>query len=194
MKTNNQITEEDENKTGEQLNETANPASNTENPNCEENNEEEKTETDPLTETKAQLAEIQDKYLRQIAEFDNYRKRTMKEKADLILNGAERTVTAILPVLDDFERALQNMEKAEDIQAVKEGVELIFQKFTKIMEGLGVKKIETQNADFNTDVHEAIAQIPAPTDELKGKVMDCVQTGYMLNEKVIRHAKVAVGL
>ncbi len=194
MKTNNQITEEKENKAEEQLNETVNPASDTENPNCEENNEEEKAEADPLTEAKAQLAEIQDKYLRQIAEFDNYRKRTMKEKADLILNGAERTVTAILPVLDDFERALQNMEKAEDIQAVKEGVELIFQKFTKIMEGLGVRKIETLNADFNTDVHEAIAQIPAPTDELKGKVMDCVQTGYMLNEKVIRHAKVAVGL
>ncbi|MDE7379151.1 MAG: nucleotide exchange factor GrpE [Paraprevotella sp.] len=194
MKTNIQITEEDENKTGEQQNETADPASNAEKLNCDENCEEEKTETDPLTEVKTQLTEIQDKYLRQIAEFDNYRKRTMKEKADLILNGAERTVTAILPVLDDFERALQNMEKAEDIQAVKEGVELIFQKFTKIMEGLGVKKIETQNEDFNTDVHEAIAQIPAPTDELKGKVMDCVQTGYMLNDKVIRHAKVAVGL
>lgn len=152
------------------------------------------TEEDKLAETEAKLAEMQNKYLRQVAEFDNYRKRTMKEKAELILNGAEKTITAFLPVLDDMERALKNMEKAEDVAAVKEGVELIFQKFIKTLETQGVKRIETENADFNTDLHEAIAQVPAPTDEMKGKVIDCVQTGYTLNDKVIRHSKVAVGL
>lgn len=151
-------------------------------------------EEDKLAETEAKLAELHDKYLRQVAEFDNYRKRTMKEKAELILNGAEKTITAFLPVLDDMERALKNMEKAEDVAAVKEGVELIFQKFIKTLETQGVKRIETENADFNTDLHEAIAQVPAPTDEMKGKVIDCVQTGYTLNDKVIRHSKVAVGL
>lgn len=152
------------------------------------------TEEDKLAETEAKLAELHDKYLRQVAEFDNYRKRTMKEKAELILNGAEKTITAFLPVLDDMERALKNMEKAEDVAAVKEGVELIFQKFIKTLETQGVKRIETENADFNTDLHEAIAQVPAPTDKMKGKVIDCVQTGYTLNDKVIRHSKVAVGL
>ena len=147
-----------------------------------------------LADAEQKLAELQDKYLRQVAEFDNYRKRTIKEKADLILNGAEKTITAILPVLDDMERALKNMETAEDVAAVKEGVDLIMQKFIKILENQGVKKIETENADFNTDLHEAIAQIPAPADEMKGKVIDCVQTGYTLNDKVIRHSKVAVGL
>lgn len=160
----------------------------------EEKVEKELTDTEKLAETEQKLAELQDKYLRQVAEFDNYRKRTIKEKADLILNGAEKTITAILPVLDDMERALKNMETAEDVAAVKEGVDLIMQKFIKILENQGVKKIETENADFNTDLHEAIAQIPAPTDEMKGKVIDCVQTGYTLNDKVIRHSKVAVGL
>ena len=150
------------------------------------------TEEDKLAETEAKLAELHDKYLRQVAEFDNYRKRTMKEKAELILNGAEKTITAFLPVLDDMERALKNMEKAEDVAAVKEGVELIFQKFIKTLETQGVKRIETENADFNTDLHEAIAQVPAPTDEMKGKVIDCVQTGYTLNDKVIRYPKVVV--
>lgn len=164
-----------------------------ENP-AEEQEAPEATEEDKLAETEAKLAEMQDKYLRQVAEFDNYRKRTMKEKAELILNGAEKTITAFLPVLDDMERALKNMEKAEDVAAVKEGVELIFQKFIKTLETQGVKRIETENADFNTDIHEAIAQVPAPSDEMKGKVIDCVQTGYTLNDKVIRHSKVAVGL
>ena len=140
------------------------------------------------------VAELQDKYLRQVAEFDNYRKRTIKEKAELILNGAEKTITAILPILDDMERALKNMDKMEDVAAVKEGVDLIFQKFVKILGEQGVKKIETENADFNTDLHEAIAQVPAPSDEMKGKIIDCVKTGYTLNEKVIRHSQVAVGL
>lgn len=152
-----------------------------------------KSDADKLAEATEKLAEMNDKYLRQVAEFDNYRKRTMKEKAELILNGGERTITAILPILDDFERALKNMEKTEDVAAVKEGIELIFHKFIKTLEGQGVKKIDTENADFNTDLHEAIAQIPAPTGDLKGKVLDCVLTGYTLNDKVIRHSKVVVG-
>ena len=143
---------------------------------------------DKLAAAETKVAELQDKYLRQVAEFDNYRKRTIKEKAELILNGAEKTITAILPVLDDMERAL------EDVAAVKEGVDLIFQKFVKVLGEQGVKKIETENADFNTDLHEAIAQVPAPSDEMKGKIIDCVKTGYTLNEKVIRHSQVAVGL
>lgn len=149
---------------------------------------------DKLAAAETKVAELQDKYLRQVAEFDNYRKRTIKEKAELILNGAEKTITAILPILDDMERALKNMDKMEDVAAVKEGVDLIFQKFVKILGEQGVKKIETENADFNTDLHEAIAQVPAPSDKMKGKIIDCVKTGYTLNEKVIRHSQVAVGL
>ena len=149
---------------------------------------------DKLAAAETKVAELQDKYLRQVAEFDNYRKRTIKEKAELIENGAEKTITAILPILDDMERALKNMDKMEDVAAVKEGVDLIFQKFVKILGEQGVKKIETENADFNTDLHEAIAQVPAPSDEMKGKIIDCVKTGYTLNEKVIRHSQVAVGL
>ena len=147
-----------------------------------------------LEEAQTAIEEQKDKYLRLSAEFDNYRKRTIKEKAELILNGAEKTITAILPILDDMERALKNMDKMEDVAAVKEGVDLIFQKFVKILGEQGVKKIETENADFNTDLHEAIAQVPAPSDEMKGKIIDCVKTGYTLNEKVIRHSQVAVGL
>ena len=149
---------------------------------------------DKLAAAETKVAELQDKYLRQVAEFDNYRKRTIKEKAELILNGAEKTITAILPILDDMERALKNMDKMEDVAAVKEGVDLIFQKFVKILGEQGVKKIETENADFNTDLHEAIAQVQAPSDEMKGKIIDCVKKGYTLNEKVIRHSQVAVGL
>ena len=147
-----------------------------------------------LEEANKVIEEQKDKYLRLSAEFDNYRKRTMKEKAELILNGAEKTISSILPIVDDFERALKNMETATDVAAVKEGVDLIFQKFVKILGEQGVKKIETENADFNTDLHEAIAQVPAPSDEMKGKIIDCVKTGYTLNEKVIRHSQVAVGL
>lgn len=161
---------------------------------AEEESPKEETVEDKLAATEAKVAEMQDKYLRQVAEFDNYRKRTIKEKAELILNGGEKTITAILPILDDMERALATMDKLEDVAAVKEGVELIFQKFIKVLGEQGVKKIETENADFNVDLHEAIAQVPAPSDELKGKVMDCVKTGYTLNDKVIRHAQVAVGL
>ena len=145
-----------------------------------------------LAEEQQMVNEERDKYLRLSAEFDNYRKRTLKEKAELIKNGGEQTLTAILPVLDDFERALKNMEASEETKAMKEGVELIFSKFQKILGQEGLQKIETEGQPFDTDFHEAIALIPAPSEELKGKILDCVQTGYMLNEKVIRHAKVAV--
>lgn len=154
--------------------------------------EEEKLRTE-LAEANEKIALLEDKYLRQLAEFDNYRKRTMKEKAELIKNGGERTIESILPVLDDFERALSNMSKDESAAEMMKGVELIYNKFTGILKQNGLQKIETEGADFNTDYHEAIAMIPAPDESLKGKVLDCVQPGYMLNEKVIRHAKVAVG-
>lgn len=140
-----------------------------------------------------QIEEQKDKYLRLSAEFDNYRKRTMKEKAELILNGGEKSISSILPIVDDFERALKNMETATDVAAVREGVELIYNKFMTVLGQNGVKVIETKEKPLDTDYHEAIAVIPAPTEELKGKILDCVQTGYMLNEKVIRHAKVVVG-
>ncbi len=152
---------------------------------------EEEAKAEPTLEEK--LADLNDKYLRKIAEFDNYRKRTMKEKAELILNGAERTVSAFLPVIDDMERAIDNAAKSDDIEAVREGINMIFQKFEKVLDSLGVKKIETSDADFNTDFHEAIAMVPGMGEDKKNKVIDCVQTGYMINDKVIRHAKVAVG-
>lgn len=166
--------------------------------------EESETDTEELTpeeEWQKQLAEAeekialqQDKILRQAAEFDNYRKRTMKEKAELIKNGGEKAITAILPIIDDLERALQNMKSEnEEVAALRDGVELIYNKFLKTLQQEGLEKMETHEADFNTDFHEAIALVPAPTDELKGKILDCVQTGYQLNDKVIRHAKVVVG-
>ena len=145
-----------------------------------------------LAEAQQMVNEERDKYLRLAAEFDNYRKRTLKEKAELIKNGGEKTLTAILPVLDDFERALKNMEATEATQAMKEGVELIFTKFNKVLAQEGLQKIETEGKDFDVDFHEAIALIPAPSEDQKGKILDCVQTGYTLNDKVIRHAKVAV--
>ena len=158
--------------------------------NTQEKNEEQPSELDVAN---AKIAELSDKYLRQVAEFDNYRKRTMKEKADLIKNGGERVMESILPVLDDFERAIANMSKDESAKDILTGIELIHNKFIGILKQNGLQKIETENADFNTDFHEAIAMVPVPTPELKGKVIDCVQTGYMLNDKVLRHAKVAVG-
>ena len=163
----------------------------------------EETAEEPLTEEeqlKAQLAEaqekiaeLQDRYLRQAAEFDNYRKRTIKEKADLIKSAAEKLMVAELPVVDDMDRALENMEKGSDAEACIEGFKLIVQKFKNILAQSGLEKIETEGQDFDTDFHEAIALIPAPTEELKGKILDCVQQGYKLGDKVIRHAKVAVG-
>lgn len=171
---------------------------NEENTQTEDNNETESSEessseekTDPIAAAQSEAEAWKDKYIRLVAEFDNYKKRTLKEKSELILNGSEKTISSILPILDDFERALS--DKTEDPVAIKEGFELIFKKFLKTLETLGVKKIETNDTDFDVDYHEAIAMVPGMGDAMKGKVIDCVQTGYTLNDKVIRHAKVAVG-
>ncbi|MDR1332220.1 MAG: nucleotide exchange factor GrpE [Tannerella sp.] len=138
-------------------------------------------------------AELNDSYLRLMAEYDNYRKRTLREKADLIKSGGESALTNLLPVIDDLERAISNNRNTEDLDAVIQGVELIYSKFTAYLLQQGVKAIEAVGQAFDTEHFEAIAAIPAPSDEMKGKVLDCVQTGYTLNEKVIRHAKVVVG-
>lgn len=156
-------------------------------------NTEEAEEKDPLEKAQEEIEQLKTQILYKTAEFDNYRKRTLKEKAELILNGGEKAVSAILPIIDDMERAIENGAKTEDIAVVREGMELIYHKMMKALEGLGVKEIETQDADFNTDVHEAVAMVPGMGDDKKGKVIDCLQKGYQLNDKVIRHAKVAVG-
>ena len=156
-------------------------------------NENSEETTDPLKEAEAQIADLKDKYLRQMAEFDNYRKRTLKERQELIFNGGEKTITAILPVIDDMERAIANGEKTEDPQVLREGMQLIYQKLMKALESQGVSKIEADNTDFDTNLHEAIALVPGLGDDKKGKVVDCMVTGYKLNDKVIRYAKVAVG-
>jgi len=151
------------------------------------------TAEDKLAKSEAEIADLKDRLLRQMAEFDNYRKRTMKEKADIILNGSAGVVTDILPVIDDLERAIANSAKSEDFSALKEGIELIYNKLMHILEQKGLQKISPKNEPFDTDFHEAIAMIPAPSEELKGKVLDCAIDGYKLNDKVLRHAKVAVG-
>lgn len=191
--------EESVNNTQNETNENVTDADNKAEETTDKNEEDgvkdgtEEKETDPLEAALKEIAQLKDKYLRSVAEFDNYRKRTLKEKAELILNGSEKAVQAILPIIDDMERALANSEKTEDAEVLKEGMKLIYQKTNKIMEGLGVKKIDTTDADFDTNFHEAVAMVPGMGDEKKGKVLDCVQTGYTLNDKVIRHAKVAVG-
>lgn len=149
--------------------------------------------TNPLEAAEAEIADLKDKYLRQVAEFDNYRKRTLKERAELILNGGEKTITALLPVLDDMERAIQNGAKTDDPEVLREGMNLIYQKLMKVLESQGVTKIDTADADFDTNLHEAVALVPGMGDDKKGKVIDCMATGYKLNDKVIRYAKVAVG-
>lgn len=174
---------------------TANPVEEQETTPQEEKQENAATEeeTSPTAELENQIAELKDKYLRQVAEFDNYRKRTLKEKTELILNGGENIIKSLLPVIDDIERAKKNMETADNVEALREGVDLVFKKLITTLENAGLKKIDTEGKDFNTDEHEAIAMIPAPSDDAKGKVIDCVQPGYKLNDKVIRHAKVAIG-
>ena len=155
--------------------------------------EEPAEEKDPLEAAQEEIEQLKTQILYKTAEFDNYRKRTLKEKAELILNGGEKAVSAVLPVIDDMERAIENGAKTDDPAVLREGMELIYNKFIKALEGLGVKKMETADADFDTDLHEAVAMVPGMGDDKKGKVIDCLQTGYMLNDKVIRHAKVAVG-
>ena len=198
-------TQEEKKMTDEELNTTANEETaetietpeNTESVDQPAEQEEPLSEVDQLklqlAEAEAKNAELQDKYLRQAAEFDNYRKRTIKEKADLIKSAAEKLMVAELPVVDDMDRALENMEKGMDADACIEGFKLIVHKFKNILTQNGLEKIETDGQEFDTDYHEAIALIPAPSEELKGKILDCVQPGYKLGDKVIRHAKVAVG-
>lgn len=160
---------------------------------CADEKQGEEQEKDPLDEANEKIAELKDKYLRSVAEFDNFRKRTLKEKTELILNGSEKAVLAVLPVIDDMERALANAAKTDDPAVLKEGMELIHTKLMKTLTSLGVAKIDTDGADFDTDLHEAIAMVPGMGDDKKGKVLECVEAGYKLNDKVIRHAKVAVG-
>lgn len=159
----------------------------------QEEEKKELTVEEQLEAANAEIASLKDQLLRKIAEFDNYRKRTMKEKAELILNGSEKAFKAILPVIDDMERALATMQKATDVEAVKEGVELIYNKFIQILGQNGVQAMDTKEKELDTDYHDAIAIIDAPSEELKGKILDCVETGYTLNDKVLRHAKVVVG-
>ena len=165
------------------------------NSECKTDGAEEKSAEQLLEEklgkAEKELADIKDQYLRKAAEFENYRKRTLKEKGELATYGAENAVKAILPVLDDFERAMA--DKSDDVKSVRDGMQLIFNKFVKALKALGVEKIDTADKDFDVDFHEAIAMVPGMGDDKKGKVIDCVQTGYKLNDKVIRHAKVAVG-
>ena len=179
----------------ETLNE--NPSEETANEAGEESgnsdNSEESDEKDPLQKAEEEIADLKNQLLYKVAEFENYRKRTLKERAELILNGGEKFITAILPVLDDMERAIENGAKTDNPAVLREGMDLIHQKFMKTLESQGVSKIETTDADFDTDVHEAVAMVPGMGDDKKGKVIDCLQQGYKLNDKVIRHAKVAVG-
>jgi len=145
-----------------------------------------------LSEAEEKFNELHDKYLRQMAEFENYRKRTLKEKSELVLNGSAHLMTAVLPILDDMDRALDAMAKTDDAASVREGFELIATKFRTTLEQNGLKKIETEGQPFDTDFHEAIAMVPATDDSQKGQVIDCVQKGYKLNDRVIRHSKVVV--
>ncbi len=154
--------------------------------------EEENSPEAQLAKAQNEIADLKDKYLRQAAEFDNYRKRVATEKGELVKNGGARVMTAILPILDDFERAHENMDKMEDVAAVKEGVQLIIDKFLKLLKQEGLEKMDVVGKPFDVDFHEAIAMVPGQPDEMRGKVIDCVQSGYKMNDKVIRHAKVAV--
>ena len=158
-----------------------------------EEQEGETEEEDETQKLQSEIAELKNQLLYKVAEFDNYRKRTLKERAELILNGGEKVITAILPIIDDMERAIENGEKTDDPEVLREGMKLIHQKFMKTLEAQGVSKIEADGTDFDTDVHEAVAMVPGMGDDKKGKVIDCLQQGYKLNDKVIRHAKVAVG-
>lgn len=150
------------------------------------------TPEEKITELEKQIEELKKQQLYKVAEFDNFRKRVMQEKAELIKNGGSKVITTLLPVIDDLERAQQNMDKYEDVAAVKEGVNLIIDKFFKLLAQEGLKKMDAVGQPFDSDLHEAIAMVPGQPEDLKGKVMDCMIAGYILNDKVIRYAKVAV--
>lgn len=150
------------------------------------------TPEEKITELEKQIEELKKQQLYKVAEFDNFRKRVMQEKAELIKNGGSKVITTLLPVIDDLERAQQNMDKYEDVAAVKEGINLIIDKFFKLLAQEGLKKMDAVGQPFDSDLHEAIAMVPGQPEDLKGKVMDCMIAGYILNGKVIRYAKVAV--
>lgn len=197
------MTKEEEKQIDEELNptETSENSDIPENSEISENSEDsddtpsaEPSLEDKLAEAQSRIAELEKERLYKQAEFDNFRKRIIKEKAELILNGGRKVLEAMLPVIDDLERALAHMQTAEDVEAVKEGVDLIYKKFLKVMETQGVTQMKTEGADFDTDFHEAVTQFPAPSPELKGKVIDCTEKGYMLNDTVLRFAKVVVGI
>ena len=188
------MSEEKKIHTEEELKETVEESADTAN-EATVNNEEtaEKTDAEKLVEAEAEIEKLNDQILRLRAEFDNYRKRTLKEKTELILNGGEKVMTALLPVLDDLDRAMENIDKSDEVDTLKEGVDLIISKLSKTLSGQGLKKMETIGESFDTDFHEAIALVPVPDESQKNKIIDCVTPGYTLNEKVIRHAKVVVG-
>lgn len=181
------------NETAEEKTETPSEEENKETPETDTKQEEkEQTPEEKIAELEKQIAELKTQQLYKVAEFDNFRKRVMQEKADLIKNGGAKVITTLLPIVDDLERAQQNMDKFEDVAAVKEGLNLIIEKFFKLLAQEGLKKMEVVGKPFDADYHEAIAMVPGQPDEQKGKVMDCMTAGYTLNDKVIRYAKVAV--
>lgn len=189
QKINIQENEADKQNNGEPVNSEEINRSQEENATTESENTEHE---DPLAKAEEKIEQLKDQLLRQAAEFDNYRKRTIKEKSELILNGGEKVILALLPIMDDLERAADNFEKTDNIETLKEGVNLIISKLEKTLSGQGLQKIDAIGKEFDTDFHEAIALIPATEDSQKGLVIDCTQTGYTLNNKVIRHAKVVV--
>lgn len=186
------LADEEKNINAPELNEAAEAPAGNGDANANAGDSQPQTPEEQVAALQQEVAELKNAMLYKVAEFENYRKRTIKEKADLILNGGRKVMEALLPVADDLERAEQNIAKADDVEALKEGLQLVFQKFTKTLEGLGLKKMDVVGEDFSTDFHEAVAFVPSADDQ-KGKVIDCVQNGYMLNEQVIRFAKVAVG-
>lgn len=159
----------------------------------EEQSAKEETPEDKIAALQAELEKSQKEYLFLMAEFDNYRKRTVKEKAELIKNGGEKAMLGLLPVIDDFERAIDAIDKSSDVEGLKEGVDLIYNKFMKYLESQQVKPMESTGTDFDADIYEAVTTFPTPDESMKGKVIDTVQKGYTINEKVLRHAKVVVG-
>ena len=182
-----QITSEEKEATTEQAEETVEKEEKSE--EFSDQTQEEKK----IEELSLKVSELNDRYLRLTAEYDNYRKRTLKERMELMKSAGEGMLKGILPVVDDFDRAIAHLGEASDLDAVKEGIDLIHNKFQEYLKQNGVSEIEAKEKDFDTDLHEAITKIPAPTDEMKGKVIDCVEKGYMLNDKIMRFAKVVVG-
>jgi molecular chaperone GrpE len=187
---NGEATENSDNNAANDFNETENMAGDVA---AESEAEELKPSGDATEQLMSQVKEWQEKYIRLSADFDNFRKRTMREKMELIKTASEDTLVSILPVIDDFERAIKAMENVSEVGPVKEGVELIYSKFKETLSQKGLKPIDALSQEFNTDLHEAITKIPAPEESLKGKVVDVIQKGYVLHDKVVRFAKVVVG-